>query len=116
MFHQPMRNQASRSEGNMKWASDCPICGTAYNPIEARVVAEKEGAFLLHTNCKKCGSSVVATLIASPMGISSIGLVTDLTYNDVIKFKDSGKIEVNDVLDVYKFLSDFRGNWKEIIK
>ncbi|MBU1118438.1 hypothetical protein KKH43_00980 [Patescibacteria group bacterium] len=92
--------------GNARFASACPMCGTEYAPEEARVVSEKEGAFLIHTNCKKCRCSVVATLVANQMGVSSVGLITDLTYEDVIKFKDGSDITADDILRVYTVLSE----------
>lgn len=97
--------QPNQPGGNARWASACPMCGTEYVPEEARVVSEKEGAFLIHTNCKKCRCSVVATLVANQMGVSSIGLITDLTYEDVLKFKDGESITADDILSVYSLLA-----------
>lgn len=105
----------SRGE-HTKPVSACPLCGEKYNPAESRIIAEKEAAYLLHTYCKKCGSSVVSTLIASSIGISSVGLVTDFSYEDAVKFKDAKGIKENDVLDVYNFLTEFKGNLRDSIK
>lgn len=96
--------KGSDQSGNVRWVSACPLCGAEYLPEEARIVSEKEGAFLIHTNCKKCGSSVVATLIANQMGVSSVGLVTDLTYEDVVKFKDGAEVSTDDLLALYQAL------------
>ena len=38
------------------------------------------------------------------MGVSSVGLVTDLTYDDVLKFRASRRISVDDVLSVHEEL------------
>lgn len=92
--------------GDLKWVSTCPLCGKEYAPEEARIVSEKEGAFLVHTNCKRCGSSVVATLVANQLGISSVGLITDLTYEDVVKFKDGENISTDDLLSLYEILNN----------
>lgn len=100
------QNKQPDANGNLRWASACPLCGAEYSPEEARIVSEKESAFLVHTNCKKCGSSVVATLIANHSGVSSVGLVTDLTYEDVIKFKDSDVVSTDDLLDAYNIFKD----------
>ena len=40
-------------------------------------------------------------MIANQMGISSVGLVTDLTYEDVVRFKDCKEITADDILEVY---------------
>jgi hypothetical protein len=106
-FQNRQPDQASGGSGSLRWASACPLCSAEYSPEEARIVSEKEGAFLVHTNCKKCGSSVVATLVANQMGLSSVGLVTDLTFDDLCKFKESESISTDDLLQAYQmFQSD----------
>lgn len=89
-----------------KWLSICPFCGTRYYADDAKVVFEKENAYLLHTNCHQCGGSILATLKADQLGISSMGLITDLTFEDVIKFKDSPVVSGDDVLNAYSFLQN----------
>lgn len=93
-----------------QWASACPLCGTEYTPEESHIIEEKEGAFFLHTECPNCGSSVVATLVANHLGVSSIGLITDMTEEDAQKFKDSKTISDDDVLDTYQALEALTKN------
>lgn len=105
-FENKQPGAAGGESGGIRWASSCPLCGDEYSPEEARIVSEKDGAFLVHTNCKKCGSSVVATLVANQMGVSSVGLVTDLTYDDILKFKEEDYITTDDLLEGYAFFQD----------
>lgn len=93
----------------------CPLCGARYTSYDAKIVSEKEGAYLLHTNCSQCGSSVVVTLVANQLGISSVGLVTDLTFEDVVKFKDEERIEDNELLEAYNFLEEWDGELTGIL-
>ena len=87
--------------------SFCPLCETNYNPMEARVLGEKEDGHLLHIRCKKCWNSILALVLVSNAGVSSVGLITDLTFDDVRKF--SGRdtsVTTDDVISIHQLLSD----------
>lgn len=86
--------------------SFCPLCETNYNPMEARVLGEKEDGHLLHIRCKKCWNSILALVMVSNAGVSSVGLITDLTFEDVRKFSEvRGEVTVDDVLAVHELLA-----------
>ncbi len=89
----------------VKWLSICPFCNTKFSIDQARIISEKKDSFLIHAYCQKCRCSVLASLIANPMGISSIGLVTDLTYEDVLRFRKAKEINSDDVIYAYQHLS-----------
>ena len=95
----------SQGEGT-KLISYCPLCSTQYNPLAERVLDEREDAHLVHIKCKSCNSSIVALVLNGVIGISSVGLVTDLTSDDVLKFKDAKEVTSNDVLDLHSELSN----------
>ncbi|MFH1508804.1 MAG: hypothetical protein ABIE68_01430 [bacterium] len=95
-----------------RFLSACPLCNTRYEPEEAKIVEEKDDAYLLYTICEKCGSNIVATLTTNSLGVSSIGLVTDLTYEDVVLFKDGDGIFANDVVELYEHLKANDGDMK----
>lgn len=87
--------------------SYCPLCETAYNPMEARILDEKEDGHLLHIRCKKCWNSILALVLVSNVGVSSVGLVTDLVYEDVQKFRTgTSEVTVDDVLEVHELLEN----------
>lgn len=91
---------------NTKVFSTCPICGTKYYSADAKILEEKDNGHLVHIQCKKCKSSVVALILASGVGVSSVSLVTDLTSEDVLKFKDSEPIRYDDVIDLHQSLKN----------
>ncbi len=94
----------STPDGIKKLISYCPLCEKSYNPFKARILDEKDGAHLVHIQCSECGSSIVALIMMSSLGISSVGLITDLTGEDVIKFKDTNRLTANEVLEVHQIL------------
>jgi hypothetical protein len=101
-FFQPMSNDFP-IEG-LRLITTCPICNTQYNPVAAKIVEEREGAHLIHIQCRHCGSSIVALVLIGGLGVSSVGLICDLTPEDVSKFKNSKEVSTDDVIDIHQLL------------
>ncbi|MFH1098768.1 MAG: hypothetical protein V1723_02525 [Candidatus Uhrbacteria bacterium] len=89
---------------SLRLISYCPVCDTSYNPMEARVVDEHDEMHLMHVRCKKCAHAIIALVLTSGMGVSSMGLLTDLTFDDVLKFRDVTPVTVDDIIVFHDFL------------
>jgi len=72
--------------------------------MEARVIDERDGRHLMHIRCKKCAHSILALVLTSGMGVSSMGLLTDLTFDDVVQFRKAQPITVDDVIALHHLL------------
>ena len=83
----------------------CPVCNLRYDPLEAKVLEEGEDAHLVYIKCRHCQAAILALVVASSLGISSIGLITDLSGDDVLKFKATKSISCDDVIEVHQLLS-----------
>lgn len=92
------------SPEGLKLISRCPLCSEAYRPFQASIVEEREDAQLLHIQCHKCQSSMVALIVSGQMGLTSVGLITDLTSDDVERFKDAQAITQDQVLEAFQAL------------
>lgn len=90
---------------NLKIASTCPVCSNRYNPIEARIIAEKGDGHLVYLKCSQCHAAMVAVVVAQNNTMTSLGLVTDLSSDDVIKFMQSDVVSEDDALAIYQQLS-----------
>jgi hypothetical protein len=95
-------NQSSElwNEG-LKLVSYCPVCETRYNPMEAKVLGKDGETHLLHVQCRKCRNSILALVLVNQAGASSVGLLTDLSFEDVMTFRENQKVSINDVIDVH---------------
>lgn len=82
----------------------CPACQASYYPWQAQVLEERQEAHLIFVECQKCGSGQVALIITSAVGISTLGLVTDMTPSDVVKFTNGELVSVDDVMDIHRLL------------
>ena len=72
--------------------------------MEARVLGEDGETHLLHVRCKSCANAILALVLVTKAGVSSVGLVTDLSYEDVVKFQSQGKVSIDDVLGVHQMM------------
>lgn len=103
-------NHASPSspffDEGVKLISYCPLCESSYNPREAKVLGEKEDSHLLHIQCGNCANAIIALVLISSVGVSSVGLVTDLGYEEVNRFKGNEAITTDDVIETHHLLQD----------
>lgn len=83
----------------------CPLCNKEYAPANLKVVEQAGETILAHSSCPWCQGAVLSLLHKDFMGITLIGLVTDLNYEDAIKLKDRAAVNEDDVLILYESLS-----------
>lgn len=102
---QSKQNPYLPNEG-LKLISYCPLCNMQYNPLSAKILDERDDAHLVHVECRRCGSLIVALVLTGGIGISSVGLVTDLTSEDVLKFKEVGSMQMDDVIELHLALEE----------
>jgi len=92
-----------RSLDGLKLVSRCPVCQLEHNPLETSLLAEAGGSHLLYIKCRQCGSGVVAALTPTTFGLNSIGVVTDLTSQEIAKCKDWPRLSAEEVLELVEY-------------
>jgi len=88
----------------LKLIATCPLCEAAYNPLTARVIEERDDIRVVHVTCGKCLSAVVALIMTTPMGISSVALMTDCTPEDVERVRGGESVTLDDALELHEIL------------
>jgi len=84
----------------------CPVCHASYDPAKANVVREQGKMRLMHLYCKSCHRAILSLVMHDQAGISSFGMVTDLTRDDVDRFIEAPEIQADDCLRLYEALQD----------
>ncbi len=102
---------SDRWNEGLKLVSFCPVCETRYNSMEARMLGEQGQTQLLHVKCRKCMNSILALVLVNQVGASSVGLLTDLSYEDVLRFRSDKAIELDDVIEVHRWIES--SGWEE---
>ncbi len=95
------KNQDELFTSVSQLVSYCPLCDVSFYPEAVVVISEDRKIQLLHATCNHCYSSVVILLLNNERGVTSVGLVTDLTGEDVARFKDSECVSCNDVIELH---------------
>lgn len=88
----------------LKFINKCPLCGKVYNPEHAHLFAEENTAHFIHITCNHCQSYFVAMILMLGQGLSSVGMVTDLSLDDVKRLYKSSEITLDEALSGYKLM------------
>ncbi|HYF05436.1 MAG TPA: hypothetical protein VEA59_04655 [Patescibacteria group bacterium] len=95
----------------------CPICNEHYQLSGMEVLESEEDEFmaeskvLLHSTCKACKATVIFNIDISGPDVFSVGMITDLTAADSIKFKDLDPISVDDCIALHESLKGNKYNF-----
>ncbi|HAZ28986.1 MAG TPA: hypothetical protein DCY48_04415 [Candidatus Magasanikbacteria bacterium] len=94
-----------RLQEKLLFMRHCPLCKKEYER-EARVhvLYEERPIELVHITCSQCRNAVLAILAVSELGVSSVGLYTDLTAEDVVRFYSAESLAEDDVLSFHTVL------------
>ncbi|TSC56813.1 MAG: Uncharacterized protein G01um101418_214 [Parcubacteria group bacterium Gr01-1014_18] len=94
----------------------CPICQSKYNPIGVRILEEREGSHLVYFTCRNCAGSVVSVVTHVGIGISSVGVLTDLSADEVVRYAHGeDPIALDDVLELHAWIEDPRKKYLEFL-
>lgn len=99
----------------LKLISYCPVCNNRYDQVEAKILEERDDAYLVHLKCRRCYSSVIALITAGALGVTSVGLITDLESTEVMKFRGQPNITADDVIKIHLLLTQDKEAVKKII-
>ncbi len=77
----------------------CPLCESAFQPVQSHVLAVQNDAHLLYLQCRRCGTASLAIVTARPDGVSTVGAMTDLTPAEVVDRSDQHSVSEDDVID-----------------
>ena len=95
----------------MQVLSYCPLCETKQHPMQARILGVEGDHCLVHMTCHKCHNAILALVQNNPSGVNSVGMMTDLSFEDVQKFQAAESVNIDDVLSSHDFFSKIA--WRE---
>lgn len=88
----------------LKLAAYCPLCGSR-SLRDAQLLGGNGETQLLHVTCKRCATSVLTLTLVRASGAGAVGLVTDLSADDVVRFVRAPAVSTNDALQLHTFLN-----------
>ena len=101
---QPAKKSHTWQEA-LKFINKCPICGANYAPERAQVVSQENAANLVHISCDACRGNFLALVVVTGRGISTVGMMSDLTFDDIGKMHDTEPIGIDELIDGRYFIN-----------
>lgn len=93
-------------KSTLKFIGRCPVCSVEYKQETVRFISEHDSSRLIHINCNKCHNHFVAAVVIAGQGISSVGMVTDLDYEDALRLHKKPVISLDEVINGYEFFEN----------
>jgi hypothetical protein len=97
--------EANNWSDALKIINRCPICQANYTGSGARLFAQFQAARLVHITCGKCQSFFVAMIASLGQGLSSVGMITDLNYEDAKNLYLAEPITIDELIEGYQCLN-----------
>ncbi|HSR89431.1 MAG TPA: hypothetical protein VLK22_03520 [Candidatus Udaeobacter sp.] len=90
----------------LKLISHCPICGHDYKSKSSKLFINESEARFVHFTCDHCQSNFMAMVMMLPKGMSTVGMVTDLSLKDVEKLYKLSPITVDEAIEGHKIFNN----------
>lgn len=109
----PKNSKADPWRKTLKLISHCPVCGRDYKSAGHNVNVfppKGQDARFIHLTCDHCHSHFMAMVMIMSKGMSTIGMITDLSLKDVQKLYKMSAITIDETIEAHKFInsSDFK--------
>lgn len=98
------KKQLEPWQQGLKLITQCPVCGGDFDKKAAKFFIKKKDSRAVHMTCGRCSGNFIANIIIFNKGISTVGMVTDLSFDDIKRIYGSAPIEVDEVIEGYKYL------------
>lgn len=85
----------------------CPLCQARYEPYFAKMLKSSPEAHLWHVMCRHCLHAMMIVVMFDEQGIDSVGLVTDLSSDEVLRLSMSQTISTDDCIEVHTLLNKY---------
>lgn len=82
----------------------CPLCDFGFQDRHIRMVDQVKGSETLHISCPGCASHFVMMLAISDVGVGLIGMMSDLSFEDMKYFSKRAPMTDDDLLSMYEQL------------
>ncbi len=104
MSTEPQENNETFWEKSLRLMKQCPVCEQEYLLESLQVIEQNQESKLIHMTCPHCAHAMLAVVLFTRLGMSSIGVLTDLTALDVKKFSQKQPVSENDILNFHNLL------------
>lgn len=88
----------------LKFISHCPVCNQDYQSEAIKLFANESEAKFVHFTCQSCHSYFIAMVMTLPKGVSTVGMITDLSFADVQKVYTLPAITIDEAIEASQII------------
>ena len=93
----------------------CVVCSEKYGENDVFIMGRQEDVWMLMVSCPHCQTQgIILAMVKDEEHVEEI--ITDLTPEELDRIAQNPAIDIDDVLDVHRFLRDFDGDFRELFK
>ncbi len=93
---------------HLQFLGKCTVCAAEFKPALVKVLEREGETALIHADCADCGTSALFAVVAGDAGyVVTMGMLTDLTKDDVKRFSRAKPITTDDVIAWHEELRVF---------
>ena len=81
----------------------CPSCGGKYNGARASIIKSDGNSMIVHITCEECQTSILSNVSVSNIGVMAVGMLTDLSADDLGMFKGRGAVSLDEVIEMHEY-------------
>lgn len=100
---------------NLKSLIHCPVCNKEYRPAKMLLLNQEGKRSTLHLTCEACHTSSIVYVSMSPVGVVSMGVLTDLEQTEAKRLLQAEALSSDDVLGVHQLLKQEKGKVDALI-
>jgi len=91
----------------------CGVCGQDYGVDNISILGQREGLWFFRAVCSACNAQSLMTAIIKETKETEL-VASDLTETELKRFKNMGRLTLDEVLDMHNFLKDFDGDFSQL--
>lgn len=99
-----MRTSFNGSANPLELITRCPLCSARYEPVFAKMLKSSPDAHLWHVLCRQCSHAMMIVIQVGEQGVNSVGLITDLSSDDVMKLAMASPVTIEDCLSMHEYV------------
>ncbi len=105
MGHSQPQFSLESLRSHFKVMRECPLCTHELVAEHIRTVESREGSHVLHARCPACSNSLIFLVGTTQVGIGLIGMISDLTYDDALRFRRKEAITDDQMIECYQAIT-----------
>lgn len=97
-------SELSQVFDRFKAMQECAVCKKESKDSSIAIIDQHGASAVVHITCPHCKHAIIALVGTTQVGMGLIGLLTDLTFEDVQHFQGRAPLSEDDVLECYELL------------